>query len=208
MRLDDNAPWWDHPAVRNPYTLFDMNRSGGEVAAGPYVEASRLYWQSEVYYYDHFQDGFLSDDERDEDADGLTNYDETHGRMTQEYWKGCYKREAPWHIGYSQTSHVDSDSDGDGVLDGADDQDFDDIPNVMELSRNAASGLDDTEGGMQCVARSEPPLPETEHHPDDYGRVNPFNPCLPNIRSRTCPKFVNESLGAPWDGSPNWWALN
>ena len=42
-------------------------------------------------------------------------------------------------------------SDGDGVRDGADDQDHDDIPNVMELSRIAASGLDDTQGAS-CKA--------------------------------------------------------
>ena len=35
---------------------------------------------------------------------------------------------------------VDPDTDGDGVRDGADDQDHDDVPNLMELSRNAASG--------------------------------------------------------------------
>ncbi len=35
-------------------------------------------------------DGKLSDNERDEDADGLTNYDEATGRMTPGYWSGCY----------------------------------------------------------------------------------------------------------------------
>jgi hypothetical protein len=38
--------------------------------------------------------------------------------------------------------------------------------------------------------------------------VNPFNPCLPNVDSRTCPHTVSDALGAPWDGSPDWWALN
>ena len=57
--------------------------------------------QSETYYYDIYQDGYLSDDERDEDADGLTNYDETHGRMEQEYWAACYRSEKPWHIAFA-----------------------------------------------------------------------------------------------------------
>ena len=34
----------------------------------------------------------------------------------------------------------DEDSDGDGVRDGADDQDHDDVPNVMECSRVRAVG--------------------------------------------------------------------
>ncbi len=60
--------------------------------------------------------------------------------MTAGYWKGCYDKEKPFPIEYAGTDLVDPDSDGDGVRDGADDQDHDDIPNVMELSRNAASG--------------------------------------------------------------------
>ena len=128
--------------------------------------------------------------------------------MTHEYWADCYTIEKPWHITYAGPSHVDADSDGDGVRDGADDQDHDDVPNVMELSRNAASGLDDRKPGMLCTPQDDPPLPEDFWHPDEYGRVNPFNPCLPNTKSRTCPKIVNAELGAPLDGSPNWYSLN
>ena len=109
VMLDDNEPWWNHAAVRNPYGLFDMNRDGTETTV-----AAPGYWESELYYYDRYSDGYLSDDERDEDADGLTNFDETHGRMTLTYWAGCYTAEKPWHITYAQTSHVDRDTDGDG----------------------------------------------------------------------------------------------
>ena len=38
--------------------------------------------------------------------------------------------ETPFHVTYAGTDIVDADSDGDGVRDGADDQDHDDIPNV------------------------------------------------------------------------------
>ena len=80
------------------------------------------------------------------------------------------------------------------MRDGADDQDHDDIPNVMELSRIAASGLDDREPGKLCTLRTTAPAPDAdEHHPTDYGRVNPFNPCLPHRLARTCPKIVQRA---------------
>ena len=46
------------------------------------------------------------------------------------------------------------------------------------------------------------------NHPDAYGRVNPFNPCLPFTESRTCTDYVDDNTGAPFDDSPNWYALN
>jgi hypothetical protein len=39
--------------------------------------------------------------------------------------------------------------------------------------------------------------------------VNPFNPCLPEVSSRTCqlyPEFGN--AGATFDNSPDWYSLN
>jgi hypothetical protein len=205
VMLDDGAPWWAHGLTRNAYGLFDMNRDGTESPTSP----GGGYWRSELYSFDFDDDGYLSDEERDEDADGLTNFDETHGRMLPAYWTSCYSVEKPFHLGYAGTSHVDADSDGDGVRDGADDQDHDDIPNIMELSRNAASGLDDTEPTEgQCSPRKNPALPTPLHHAGTYGRVNPFNPCLPARWSRTCPSHYNETTGAPYDGSPNWYALN
>ena len=71
---------------------------------------------------------------------------------------------------------LQADSDGDGVLDGADDQDHDDIPNVMEMSRNAASGLDDNEPGRLCTPQEDPPLPDDFWHPE---RVRPGQPVQP-----------------------------
>ena len=101
---------------------------------------------------------------------------------------------------------MDADTDGDGVRDGADDQDHDDVPNVMELSRIAASGLDDRKPGFLCTRGHRPPdgLPP----PDAYGRVNPFNPCLPDRALPHLPEAVNGETGAPFDGSPNWYSLN
>ncbi len=95
--------------------------------------------RAERTYWDLDSDGFVSDDERDEDADGLNNYYEVSGGpMSPEFWEACYTDEAPYPIKYPGTKPYDADSDGDGILDGADDQDFDDVPNIMELSRNMA----------------------------------------------------------------------
>jgi hypothetical protein len=145
--------------------------------------------------------------------------------MTAEYWKACYAsvKEVPYPVTYADTDLVDRDTDNDGVIDGADDQDHDDIPNVMELSRNMASGhsdWDDHDGF--CVLDSaivlelpDGPDPDTEPdlleewHPNDYGRVNPFNPCLPFKHSRTCARgtVVGSTGFAPFDKSTDWFAL-
>jgi len=191
--------WWWTPLYslygdRAELPLFDANRDGNVSDA-------------EKYYYDEDGNGWLSDDERDEDADGLSNYDETHGRLTPEYWKSCYGGEKPYYVPYTGTDPADADTDGDGVLDGADDQDNDDVPNIMELSRRAASGYDDTDG-RDCAPRKDPSLPTDPARSGDYGRVNPFNPCLPNLGSRTCPRHYNGNTGAPFDDSPDWFSFN
>jgi hypothetical protein len=102
-------------------------------------------------------------------------------------------------VQYAGTDIVDADTDGDGVRDGADDQDHDDIPNLSEMSRNAASGH---QYGRSCDDKNAP-----EHTPD-AGRVNPFNPCLPNAASRTCSRHPNlGGASAPFDDS-DYFVLN
>src|SRR5215211_2379226 len=201
VHLSDGPPWYSAITGSN-YGLLDMNRNGSEAAGIP---AGYIY--PEQTYYDTRADGYLSDDERDEDADGLTNFDETHGRMRPGYWEACYSQEHPHPVSYAGTDFLDADSDGDSVRDGADDQDHDDVPNVMELSRNAASGLWD--GQAFCKPLDGLPSPPATNHPAAYGRVNPFNPCLPATWSRTCDAHPPlEEAGAPFDNSLNWAALN
>lgn len=206
--LSKAAPWYN-AANRESFDIRD-------------VDNDHVLDASEATIYDRDGDGFISDDERDEDADGLTNVDELRGRMTAGYWKSCYENEQPYTTVYAGTDLVDRDTDGDGIVDGADDQDHDDIPNLMELSRFAASGLVDWDAhDGQCKISSA--IPETvpdgpdsdtepdpleEWHPNAYGRVNPFNPCLPYDWSRTCPAgqtFGNEF--APFDESTSWFSL-
>jgi hypothetical protein len=199
MLTAHGSPWY---APRASYGLLDFNRDSTESAGVP---GGGAYRRTELTYYDFDRDTWLSDNERDEDADGLTNYDESHGRMQPGWWASCYSSERPHTVAYAGTSMLDPDSDNDGIRDGADDQDHDDIPNVMELSRIAASGLDDTDGPTCTTA----PGLTSPNHPGAYGRVNPFNPCLPEVASRTCqlhPDFG--SGGAPFDGSPDWYSLN
>src|SRR5215207_6669304 len=110
------------------------------------------------------------------------------------------------------------DLDGNGKLA---DHDRDDLPNLMELSRYAASGLVDWQDGSPCRIKSGIVFDETDLNgdgkPDNpkrlaghfYGRVNPFNPCLPGRNSRTCqshPSFAG--AGAPFDDSPDWLSLD
>jgi hypothetical protein len=162
-----SATWWaDRGAA---YDIRDFDRSRG--ALNP----------DEIEYLDD-GDGFLHDAERDEDADGLSNWAETRGCMAPKYWDDLYDKETPYPLQYAGTNHADPDTDGDGVRDGADDQDNDDVPNVMECSRLAAHGP----GAVNATIGLRPAR----------AMVNPYNPCLPHQRSRTCRQYV--TIGSPW----------
>jgi hypothetical protein len=117
-------------------------------------------------------DGNLTDDERDADGDGLSNETEWNLRGLQHWWAVVYKDEKPytWRI-FAELSAVDPDSDGDGVLDGADDQDVDGYDNFTEMQLGrSGSGL----------------------------AVQPFNPCLPNPWSLTCGRYIPLETGSAW----------
>jgi hypothetical protein len=194
-----NDPEYNPSLIVSPTSIFDINLDGSDDPTSSDLDGN----------------GWISDDERDEDADGLSNYDETHGRMNPAYWSSCYGPEGIYPIHYAGTDVANPDSDGDGVRDGADDQDHDDIPNIMELSRIAASGgLDDRKGPYKADCKADVenlPKPPNGNHENAYGRVNPFNPCLPSPWSRTCAKYhdVNGGTGfAPYNDSPDWWSLN
>jgi hypothetical protein len=201
--LRNQERWLKGPAGWNEYSILDIDRNHD---VDPKTEAVSL---------DAYADGFLSDDERDEDADGLSNFDELRGRATAQYWTACYTVEPVYEVEYEGTDPANPDTDGDGVRDGADDQDHDDVPNMMELSRNRASHLDDTDDGIKesvtgglrygRECKPDPDLKaETPWHPDAYGQVNPFNPCMPDNQSRTCQ--LHPLIGATLP--PDWWSLN
>ena len=115
--------------------------------------------------------------------------------MVRGLWDKVYDVEVPYFRSYPGTNPVDADSDGDGVRDGADDQDHDDVPNVMECSRRAAAA------GAWIAGDPDPDA----DGPLAFARVNPFSPCLPAKRSRTCADRVPVDGGwapfNPTDGS-------
>ena len=79
--------------------------------------------------------GPTDDDYRDADADGLGNWAAFTGPMTPGGWAASFKTERPYTEPYAGTSAIDPDSDGDTLIDGADDQDHDLWPNAQEVYR-------------------------------------------------------------------------
>ncbi|HEY7623125.1 MAG TPA: IPT/TIG domain-containing protein [Solirubrobacteraceae bacterium] len=129
-----------------------------------------------LQHLDLDRDNNLTDDERDADNDGLSNVVEYQFRGTQDWWTAVYNNEKPF--GARMFAGVDPtvwDSDGDGVADGADDQDQDGYSNYIEME----------------VSRAQQNL-----------RVQPYNPCLPDPYSPTCRRYVPISEAwPPFDGS-------
>lgn len=117
----------------------------------------------------------INDGVRDADQDMLSNWAEFNGQMQPAWWAAIYKSEKPYTEVYVGTSAVDRDSDGDGMIDGLDDNDHDGWNNVQELSRSAPVGAPGN--GVSSY------------------RVHPFNPCLPDYNSPTC------SVHPPIEGS-------
>jgi hypothetical protein len=135
-------------------------------ASGTVSSREVSYMDTDTLYGITDGQGALSDEEKDADHDGLTNYDETHGRMTAGLWAAVYSgTETAYPVGYAAVEYMSTDSDGDGVGDGLDDQDFDGIGNLTEESRVAANMQDD--GSPLATNRAN-------------GFINPFNPCLPH----------------------------
>jgi hypothetical protein len=133
------------------------------------------------YSLDRDGNGCLTDDERDEDNDYLTNFEEAHGQLSgRSYWNSVYG-EVVFQVAYAGTSWLVQDTDGDGVVDGLDDQDHDDFWNVEELRRGKQSV--DKDGNLTGYTSGL--------------WVDPFNPCLPATNSRTCPRYLPAS-GPVW----------
>ncbi|HET6448954.1 MAG TPA: hypothetical protein VFG31_07565 [Conexibacter sp.] len=123
---DEHAAW-----VLYGHSSFPLNYSDGtQTSGGPMAVPPGMEWA------DLNGDGFLTDDEKDIDADGLTNWDEAHGRMVPPWWQAAYPSEVPYTLTYLQTDWLDPDTDGDTLIDGLDDVDHDGYANAAEVTRD------------------------------------------------------------------------
>jgi len=152
------------------------------------------------------------DDERDADADGLANWLESiHGPGHAAYWGGYWKVPEraiePWakksYCGapgveeqrpgeftqrpFADVDLADPDVDGDTLLDGQDDQDNDDYTNITEMYEVVADI--DGNGNPAWCGKADGWIPTINRSGVDWA-INPFNPCVPNRDSRSCPPYI------------------
>jgi hypothetical protein len=141
---------------------------------------------------------YLSDDEKDIDGDGLSNYTEAHGPlMGQKWWNIFVPKAGTYPIDFTGTNWLDRDTDGDGIPDGADDQDQDGYTNIEE-----SHPLGDPKADAATQAKSVWSWPVS----GDYPNVDAFDPCLPNDQAPSCPRhpIAGQDGYAPFaDGSPS-----
>ena len=166
-----------------------------------------------LYYQDIDGNGWLGDDERDADGDGLGNWDESHGRMQPGWWAATYDtdpfNETQYPVTFAGTDMLDPDSDGDGLADGADDQDFDTLSNAFEIERDAdwlasyiaiGYGVHNWNGSAVVDDNAGDGIP-----PRYYSRTQPFDPCKPvfSARCHVHEPFKHDADTEPWAGPKN-----
>ncbi len=192
---DEYSLWMKFGAHQLPLNYSD----GLQTTVPTPLPAGALLEQLDSISGSHRWDGWLDDGERDADGDGLSNWDESHGRMLQEWWTGQdeFKDEKAYPITFSGVDMLDADTDGDGVPDGADDQDHDGLSNQFEIQRPY---------NWAATYVSVGPSTATPHSggtsPNPYARVQPFNPCKP-VYSDTCHQHIPAgyySAGEDWMG--------
>jgi hypothetical protein len=175
---DEYTLWKGFGDGQFPLTSYsDGKQVTKSVAADP-----SMPWQ------DMDGNGVLDDGEQDADGDHLSNWDESHGRMTPGWWESAYDgnnggtKETPYPtVTFPGTDMLDADSNGDGVIDGLADQDHDGLTNQFEVARpwNWETTYVSTEHNW------DPATDTLSPGADPYARVNPFNPCKP-VYSQTC----------------------
>jgi hypothetical protein len=180
--------------------VFPLNYSDGlqTTVPTPAPADDFLQQQDDQTAGPNWHDGMLDDGERDADGDHLSNWDEAHGRMTSAWWEKTYDgktnaKETPYTVTYADPDMTEFDSDGDGVIDGLDDQDHDGLSNQFEVDRPY---------DWKTTYISVGPLPNEHPGTNPWARTNPFNPCKP-VYSKTChthPPFGYYSDDEDWMG--------
>jgi len=122
---EEYAGWVRYADSKFPLNMSDGTQNTGGVQAVPAGKE----------FLDLNGDGKLTDDERDIDNDNLGNWVEAHGPMVREWWLIPYKQEKLYSPAYPGVDWLDPDSNGNGVIDGLDDQDHDGWNNMSEVSR-------------------------------------------------------------------------
>lgn len=195
---EEHALWRRYGGHQLPLNYSDGTQKTAPVPAPD--PSDLVHW-----YMDMDGDGTLSDDEKDADGDQLTNWDESHGKMTQTWWDKTYGKdpfnEKRYPLEFLQPEIDDPDTDGDTILDGNDDQDHDGLSNIFEVSRPpnwSTTYVSDTHNA---------PDPGTGNLPsgsNPWARVQPFNPCKP-VRSPKChlhPPFDYYGDDEDWSSPP------
>jgi hypothetical protein len=211
----DGLTVWDEYSLWTKYgqSQIPLNYSDGKQATQPQAAPDP---SGPLYYLDMNHNGTLTDDERDADGDGLSNWDEAHGRMTAGWWQAAYDGtngplETPHTVTFGPVSMLDPDSDGDGLVDGADDTDFDGLTNAFEVERPAGWGSTYVSVGpavfhnynpVSNVADTDISDPDSDPGFRYYARTQPFNPCKP-VWSGICnlhPPFGYYAEDEDWMG--------
>ncbi len=157
---DEYAAW-----VLYGHSSFPLNYSDGTQSSGGLQPVTpQTAWE------DINGDGYITDDEKDVDGDGLTNWDEAHGRMQPDWWKAVFPNEPSYPLGYLGTNWLDPDTDGDGLVDGADDVDHDGYTNAQEIER----GPYWVQPFNPCLP--DPTSPTCSLHPPVSNPYPPFRP--------------------------------
>ena len=198
---DEQFLWVKYGGRQMPLNYSDGNQTTVYTPAPGAPELEQLDSGS---FGGHEFDGQLNDGERDADSDGLSNWDESHGRMTPSWWPSTYdgkiypKESVYPLVRYAGTALDDPDSDGDGITDGADDVDHDGLSNMYEVARPydwTVTYVAVGPGGLGHAGGATP---------NPWARTDPFNPCKP-VFSSTChrhPPFGYYPDDEDWEGMP------
>jgi len=157
---DEYAAWVLYGHMSFPLDYSDGTQSSG----GVQPVTPQTAWE------DLNRDGFITDDEKDVDGDGLTNWDEAHGRMQPGWWRSVITDEPSYPLAYQGTDWLDPDTDGDGLPDGADDVDHDGWTNADEVLR----GPYWVQPFNPCLP--DPTSPTCQLHPPAQNPYPPFRP--------------------------------
>ena len=129
----------------------------------------------EITYYDRDRDGRLSDDERDEDADGLTNCRrDPRPRARRSYWKALLRKETPYYLAYAGTSSTTPTPTATACATAPTTRTTTTSRTSWSCSRSHGRGAGRRDPLNLATAAGGPPMAI------ENGFVNPFNPCLPS----------------------------